>query len=61
MVLLQQAIPYLPSLVAFYGMQENTALQFCHFETSEEPPLAAFYDMQENTAAQFYAPSTAGE
>ena len=28
MVYLQQAIPYLPPLVAFYDMQENTAVQF---------------------------------
>ena len=28
MVQPQQAIPYLPPLVPFYDMQENTALQF---------------------------------
>ena len=52
---------HLPPLVAFYDMQEDTAVQFCHSETAGEPPLSAIYDMQENTAALFFLhPSTAG-
>ena len=39
---------HLPPLVAFYDMQENTAVQFCHPETAGEPILSVIY---ENTAA----------
>ena len=34
---------HLPSLVAFYDMQENTTVQFCHPETAGEPPLSPIY------------------
>ena len=55
-------IMHLPPWVAFYDMQENTAVQFCHPETAGEPPVSPIYDMQEiQLIFSFYTPSTAGE
>ena len=47
-------IMHLPPLVAFYDMQENTAVQFYHPEAAGKPTLSAICDMQENTAALFF-------
>ena len=54
LIVAHHASLHLHPLVAFYDMQENTAVQFCHPEIAGEPPLSAIYDMQENTAALFF-------